>query len=131
MSEPLTLGVIGAGTWATAAHLPAFAMRDDVEPVIVCRRDAESLEVVRHHFGFARGTTDWRDVIDARPDLVVLTGPVALRAEQARAALRAGAHVLAEKPFTMVRAWATTRLMSHPVPEESPPCATSLSPARS
>jgi predicted dehydrogenase len=100
----LRLGVIGAGTWAIGAHLPAFANRADVEPLIVCRRDPDLLEQVRARFGFARGTTDWREVIDARPDLVVLSGPVGLRAEQARAALEAGAHVLAEKPFTVTAA---------------------------
>jgi predicted dehydrogenase len=97
----LTLGVIGAGTWAIAAHLPAFAARDDVEPLIVCRRDPALLDRVAQRFGFPQATTDWRDVIAAKPDLVVLTGPVAMRAQQARAALEMGAHVLAEKPFTV------------------------------
>ncbi len=80
----LTLGVIGAGTWAVAAHLPAFAARDDVEPLIVCRRDAAVLARIQERFGFAQATTDWREVIAARPDLVVLTGPVGARAEQAQ-----------------------------------------------
>jgi len=100
----LKLGVIGAGTWAVAAHLPTFATRDDVEPFIVCRRDTVTLGRIQERFGFERATTDWREVIAARPDLVVLTGPVGLRAEQARAALEAGAHVLAEKPFTVTPA---------------------------
>jgi predicted dehydrogenase len=83
-----------------------------VELSIVCRRDQRLLEEVRERFGFARAATDWHDVIDARPDLVVLTGPAALRAEQARAALESGAHVLAEKPFTLasVDAWQLERL---------------------
>ena len=102
--DRLKLGVIGAGTWAIAAHLPAFAARDDVEPLIVCRRDEGLLEEVRSRFGFERATTDWRQVIEAGPDLVVLAGPAALRATQARAALEAGAHVLAEKPFTIAPA---------------------------
>ena len=100
--ERLRLGVIGAGTWAVAAHLPAFAARADVEPLIVCRRDGAILERIRETFGFPQATTDWREVIAARPDIVVLSGPVGLRAEQARAALDAGAHVLAEKPFTVL-----------------------------
>ena len=37
-SRRLRLGVIGAGAWAIAAHLPAFARRIDVEPLIVSRR---------------------------------------------------------------------------------------------
>ena len=111
-SDRLRLGVIGAGAWAIAAHLPALARREDVEPVIVNRRDPALLEQVRAQFGFARASTDWRDVIEARPDLVVVTGPVALRAEQVRAALEAGAHVLCEKPFTIspADAWELTAL---------------------
>ncbi len=109
---PLTLGVIGAGTWAIAAHLPAFAARDDVAPLIVCRRDEGVLRDVQRMFRFPRATTDWGEVIAARPDLVVLTGPVAERAAQARAALEAGCHVLAEKPFAVdpADAWALDRL---------------------
>jgi predicted dehydrogenase len=108
----LRLGVIGAGAWAVAAHLPAFAKRDDVQPLIVCRRDQRLLEQTRSMFGFQKATTDWHDVIAEQPDLVVLTGPVAPRAEQARAALEAGAHVLAEKPFTIDPrdAWDLVRL---------------------
>ena len=45
------------------------------------------------------------------PHIVALTGPVHLRAEQALAAIDAGIHVLAEKPFTIdpADAWAIER----------------------
>jgi len=109
---PLRVGVIGAGAWAAFAHIPALARRDDVSLAIVNRRDPEQLEAIRERFGFERATTDWREVIEARPDLVVVTGPAALHAEQVRAALEAGAHVLCEKPFTVspADAWALTQL---------------------
>ncbi len=97
----LRLGVIGAGAWAVAAHIPGFLHRPEVEPWIVNRRDPAILEVIRDRFGFAHAVTDWREVIAARPDIVALTGPLALRAQQARAAIEAGIHVLAEKPFTL------------------------------
>jgi predicted dehydrogenase len=97
----LRLGVIGAGTWAVAAHIPGLLRRPEVEPWIVSRRDEALLEEIRARFGFARATTDWHDVIDARPDIIALTGPVHLRAEQALAAIDAGIHILAEKPFTI------------------------------
>jgi predicted dehydrogenase len=108
----IRLGVIGAGAWATFAHIPGFLRRPEVEPWIVNRRDPESLASLRARFGFKHATVDWREVIDARPDIVALTGPVAVRAEQARAALEAGIHVLAEKPFTVdpADAWAIERL---------------------
>ncbi len=108
----LTLGIIGAGAWAAFAHIPAFLRRPEIVPLIVNRRDPVQLEALRERFGFRRATTDWHDVIQARPDIVALTGPVALRAEQAKAALEAGSHVLAEKPFTIdpADAWAIDRL---------------------
>lgn len=113
VSKPrLRLGVIGAGAWAAFAHIPSFLRRPEVEPWIVNRRDPVQLAALQSRFGFARATTDWREVIDARPDIVSLTGPVALRAEQARTALEAGIHVLAEKPFTIdpADAWTIDRL---------------------
>ncbi len=115
MSTPdgrLRLGVIGAGAWAAFAHIPGFLRRTEVEPWIVNRRDPVQLDRLREQFSFAQATTDWREVIEARPDIVSLTGPVHLRAEQAKAALEAGIHVLAEKPFTVnpADAWAIDRL---------------------
>ncbi|MEO6206415.1 MAG: Gfo/Idh/MocA family oxidoreductase [Candidatus Limnocylindrales bacterium] len=108
----LTLGIIGAGAWASFAHIPGFLRRPEVVPLIANRRDPVQLEALRERFGFQRATTDWHEVIEARPDIVALTGPVALRAEQAKAALTAGCHVLAEKPFTIdpADAWAIDRL---------------------
>jgi predicted dehydrogenase len=107
----LRLGVIGAGTWAVAAHIPGLLGRPEVEPLIVNRRDPALLDEIRSRFGFARATTDWHEVIDARPDIVTITGPVHLRAEQARAAIAAGIHILAEKPFTIrpADAWSIER----------------------
>jgi predicted dehydrogenase len=108
----LRLGVIGAGAWAAFAHIPGFLRRSEVVPWIVNRRDPEQLADIAQRFAFPRATTDWHEVIEARPDIVSLTGPVALRAEQARAALDAGIHILAEKPFTRdpVDAWSIDRL---------------------
>ena len=40
MARKLTLGMIGAGTWGIGHHLPWFVAREDVEPLIVCRRIA-------------------------------------------------------------------------------------------
>lgn len=108
----LKLGVIGAGAWAAFAHIPGFLRRPEVEPWIVNRRDPDALAGLQERFGFPHATTDWREVIAAGPDIVSITGPVALRAEQARAALEAGIHVLAEKPFTIdpADAWSIDRL---------------------
>lgn len=104
----LRLGVIGAGSWAVAAHLPALARRaDDVEFTAVCRQGGDALQRIKDRFGFALASEDYHDVLDAGVDLVVVAGPTAVHHEHASAALHAGAHVLCEKPFTLTakQAW--------------------------
>jgi predicted dehydrogenase len=98
----LRLGVIGAGAWAFAVHLPNLARhRDEVEFVAVNRRDPERLESVRRTFGFKHAFTDYRDVLDAGVDICVVASPAGQHHQHARAAIEAGAHVLVEKPFTV------------------------------
>lgn len=105
--KPLRLGVIGAGSWAVAAHLPALAARPEVEFVGVCRQGPELLEVIRDRFGFAMASEDYRDVLGEGLDICVVASPSALHHEHAKAALESGAHVLCEKPMTIdpVDAW--------------------------
>ena len=98
----LRLGMIGAGAWCVASHLPRLEKhRDLVEFTAVNRRDPVLLEKVRSRFGFASAHTDYRGVLEAEPDIVVVASPVSRHHEHAKAALEAGAHVLVEKPFTV------------------------------
>jgi predicted dehydrogenase len=104
----LRLGVIGAGSWAVASHLPNFAQRgDDVEFVAVARKGADLLRKIKDDFGFAIASEDYRDVIDAGIDICLVSSPTALHHKHATAALEAGAHVLVEKPVTIdpAEAW--------------------------
>lgn len=97
----LRLGVIGAGSWANAAHLPALAARKEVEFVAVSRKGEPELRRVRERYGFAQASEDYRVVVNAGCDIVVVASPAALHHEHAKAALESGAHVLCEKPFTI------------------------------
>ena len=98
----LRLGVIGAGAWSVASHLPRLQRHQDVvEFAAVNRRDPDMAERVRARFGFASAHTHYTGVLEARPDIVVVASPVRWHHEQAKAALEAGAHVLVEKPFTL------------------------------
>jgi predicted dehydrogenase len=101
------LGFIGAGWWATVNHMPILAARDDVELVGVARRDPALLEVVRTTFGFAVALTDYRELLALDLDGIVVSSPHAAHHEHALAALRAGRHVLCEKPMTLdpAQAW--------------------------
>src|SRR5580692_4125863 len=98
----LRLGVIGAGSWAIASHLPNFAKRrDEVEFVAVARKGPEMLAKIRYDWGFEVASEDYHDVIDAEIDICLVASPTGMHHEHAKAALEAGAHVLVEKPVTI------------------------------
>ena len=98
----LRLGVVGAGAWTVASHLPNVVQRREaVDLVSVCRRDPVQAEAIRTRFGFDFATTNFHEVFEAGVDICIVAGPVAVHYEHAKAALEAGAHVLCEKPFTL------------------------------
>ncbi len=104
----LRLGVIGAGSWTLGSHLPNLARHaDEVEFVIVNRRNPDLLDKIKEAWGFAKASTDWHDVIAEKPDIVVIGSPPGYHWEQTKAALEAGAQVMCEKPFTIdpAHAW--------------------------
>lgn len=108
MTAKLRLGVIGAGSWTVASHLPNFAKRrDEVEFVAVSRKGTDQLERIRDEYGFEVASEDYRDVLDAEVDICLVASPTGLHYEHAKAALESGAHVLCEKAFTVypVDAW--------------------------
>ena len=94
------VGVIGAGSWAIANHIPILAARDDVELVSAVRTNREALAMLRDRFGFEHVSHDYREALALDLDAVVVASPAGLHYEHVRAALEAGAHVLCEKPFT-------------------------------
>lgn len=101
MTRKVRVGVIGAGSWAVANHIPAIASRDDVELVVINRLGKATLDKIQEQFGFRKATEDFREALDEGLDAVVVSSPAALHYEHAKAALQSGAHVLCEKPFTL------------------------------
>jgi predicted dehydrogenase len=111
----LRLGVIGAGSWALASHLPNLARRgDEIEFVAVCRHGEQRLQTVARQYGFDVASEDYRDVVQAGIDICVVASPSAMHYEHAKAALQSGAHVLVEKPVTIdpAQAWELVELAS-------------------
>lgn len=101
------MGVIGAGSWAVASHLPNLALDPDVEFVAVARKGPAQLERIKSRFGFEVASEDYRDVLAAGIDVCVVASPASFHHEHVSAALEAGAHVMCEKPFTIAstEAW--------------------------
>lgn len=97
----IRLGVIGAGSWAVAAHLPALKARPEVQFVAVNRLGSAMLDKITTDWGFELGSESYQDVLECRPDVVVVASPSRFHHEHAKAALEAGAHVLCEKPMSI------------------------------
>src|SRR3954453_5786179 len=96
----LRLGIIGAGSWTVASHLPNFAKRrDDVEFVGVSRKGPELLQKIKDDWGFRVASEEYGDVIDAGIDICLVASPHGLHYEHAKAALEAGGPGLGGKPF--------------------------------
>ena len=97
----IRVGVIGAGSWTVASHLPNLARHDDVEFVGVSRKGPELLDKIAQEYGFQVASEDYRDVLAAGVDVCIVASPSGFHAEHALAALESGAHVMCEKPVTI------------------------------
>jgi predicted dehydrogenase len=101
-SRKARLGIIGAGWWATANHIPILQKRDDVELVAVCRLGKAELQTVKDRFGFSFATESAEELV-RYPGLdgVIVTSPHSLHYQHARLALEQGLHVMVEKPMCL------------------------------
>ena len=95
----LRYGFIGAGGIA-GAHLRELAKRDDVEVVAMADISEEAIAGHRERFGIASGYADWNEMLAAEElDAVSVCTPNKLHEQPTIDALKAGCHVLCEKPL--------------------------------
>ena len=105
MSTPVRIGILG-NSFARKVQLPALrAVREDAphEVVALCGHDrARALDTARE-WSIPVGTADMDELVEQRPELVLVTTPVDLHAPMVRTLIEAlpGAAVLCEKPFTL------------------------------
>jgi predicted dehydrogenase len=99
----LRTAVIGAGGFAQGMHLPnLLKLNKQFSLNTICSRTGTSSLAAAKQFGIATATTDYAEVL-ANPDidLVILCTRHDLHADMVIAALRAGKHVLCEKPLSL------------------------------
>jgi predicted dehydrogenase len=96
----MKIGILGAG-FMGATHARAYAKIPGVSIAAVSSRHQEKAERLAGEVG-ARATTDDRAIIeDPSIDAISNTLPTPLHAEPTIAALKAGKHVLLEKPLVL------------------------------
>jgi predicted dehydrogenase len=103
-SEAIRVAVIGYGYWGPNL-VRNFVNTEGAQVIAISDLDPNKLMAsMRLHSGITR-TTDFRDLLkDRRIDAIVIATPVHTHYEIALAALRAGKHVLVEKPLAQTSA---------------------------
>jgi predicted dehydrogenase len=95
------IGVIGAGWWATFAHIPAVKLHPQAELVAVQSRERAKAEKIARDFGAKYPCTGVDEILAIKElDAVVVASTPNVHFTHAKAALERGLHVLLEKPMT-------------------------------
>lgn len=94
------IGIIGAGTWAQYAHIPAVQGHPGAELVAICQRNREKLTAVAARWDIPHAYSDYREMLQQELlDGVIICTPHHVHYEQAKLALETGLAVLLEKPM--------------------------------
>lgn len=101
MSQPLGIGIIGAGPVTQAIHIPTIARLTDMMRIThVMDVDAKTAQAAARRVGARHSTSLDALLADEAVDIVAINSPSQFHAEQTVAALRAGKRaVFVEKPF--------------------------------
>jgi predicted dehydrogenase len=102
----LRVGIVGCGEAAQVIHLPILReLRQLFEVAALCDVSANVIDAVGECWGVRHRFRDYRDLV-ASPeiDAVLVANPNVYHSETALAAMRAGKHVLVEKPVCMTLA---------------------------
>ena len=95
----MKIGVIGCGTIANAQHIPAYMKNEKAEIKYFCDVIFERAEEAVKKYGVGKAVADYNDVLsDPEVEAISVCTPNKMHSEIAIAALKAGKHVLCEKP---------------------------------
>ncbi|HRJ34225.1 MAG TPA: Gfo/Idh/MocA family oxidoreductase [Fimbriimonadaceae bacterium] len=101
--KKLKIAIIGTGEIANVCHLPGYrSIPEECEVVALCDTQPEVLAQASRRWEISRTTTYFRDLVDdPEIDAVSVTTPNRFHLDPTVAFLRAGKHVLCEKPLAM------------------------------
>ncbi|HEY2328290.1 MAG TPA: Gfo/Idh/MocA family oxidoreductase [Verrucomicrobiae bacterium] len=103
--KKIRIGVIGAGWWATFAHIPAVQSHPHAELFAVQSRERAKAEKIARDFGAQHACTSVEEILALKEvDAVIIASTPNVHFTQAKAALESGRHVLLEKPMTFTAA---------------------------
>src|SRR5215469_3892477 len=96
----VTLGVVGAGNFASAVLLPVLKEIPNLELVGIATASGVSARAAGKRYGFGYCSSEYQEIIrDPNINAIVIATRHHLHAQQVVAALEAGRHVFCEKPL--------------------------------
>ena len=105
MSEPVRIGLIGAGAIVQVAHLPVLKKIRSVEVAAICDVDLPKARALADRFQIKDVFDDIEDLLDHEQiDALLVATPNHLHEPHVMAGLSAGCHVLVEKPGSLTAA---------------------------
>lgn len=94
--------MVGVGNYASGYHLPNLLQNPTVDLCAICDASPTSLAAAAARAPGARTFADHREMLETvQPDAVTVSTPHGLHYTHVRDALRAGVHVLVDKPFVL------------------------------
>jgi len=100
--KTIRIGVIGAGWWATFAHIPAIQTHPNAELFAVQSRERSKAEKIARDFRAKNACVTVPEILALKElDAVIVSSTPNVHYAQTRAALESGRHVLVEKPMTL------------------------------
>lgn len=111
MSKKARIAVVGAGWWATTAHIPAVINHPQAELVALCDRDAKKLQAAATAYQITQTYTELDQMLTQEQlDGAIVVTNHASHYAVARRCLEAGLHVVIDKPMTLY-AWEAKALV--------------------
>ena len=102
MTEPVRIGVVGAGAIAQLTHLPVLSKMRGVKLVAVCDNDRAKARALADRFDIEDAYNDIEDLLEADGlAAVVVATPNHLHEPHVLSALAAGIDVLCERPLAL------------------------------
>jgi len=112
----IKVGIIGCGGIANGKHMPSLKKLPDVEMIAFCDVLLDRAETAAKEYGAdgAKAYADYKDVLKIKGlDVVHVCTPNISHAEISIAAMKAGKHVMCEKPMAKTAAEARKMLEAH------------------